>query len=461
MTTILPVILAGGSGTRLWPVSREALPKHLAQLIGPDTLLQRTARRLLRHAAASHLITVAAQAQDLLIRRQYAAIDPALNQHRLIEPIGRNTAAAIALAALYAADHMTPQAVLWVCPSDHLISDADALAAAVEQAVPVALAGDLVTFGISPTRPETGYGYIRTGAPLPGRTTARRVERFVEKPERAAAEAMLAAGGHYWNSGMFMFRADRILAELAQHAGEILSATEAALAAAERVEGATLPPLELYRRIPSSPIDKAVMERATRLAVVPCDPGWTDLGSWHAIWEQLPKDGAGNAVVGDVLLEDVSGCLIQAGHRLVACAGVRDLAVIETEDALLVADRSIGEPIKALVAQLKAVARSEAVHPALRQQAWGSSRTLCEGEDFTVRELMLLPGAELAASSALPGHWSILAGTGQLEQAGADQPLVASQCLSLPAGHYRLRNSGSQPLRVVEVSLGVAPAAVA
>ena len=312
MTAILPVILAGGAGTRLWPVSRETMPKHLADIIGDESLLQLTARRVMAEAEPDGLITVAARHQDLLVRRQLETIDPALARHRLLEPVGRNTAAAIALAALHAHEKFGGDAVLWVCPSDHLISDQQALSAALKHALPVAAGGDLLTFGIEPTRPETGYGYIaglptgEAGAPAGvDKTPVRRVQRFVEKPDLETAEAMLAEGGYLWNSGMFLFRADRIIEELGAHEPAILKATETAFQASRPEEdGSLCPPLDLYQKIPSMPIDKAVMERAERIAVVPCDPGWTDLGSWHAIWEIAAKDGDGNATRGDVLLHD-------------------------------------------------------------------------------------------------------------------------------------------------------------
>ena len=244
MTAIVPVILAGGAGTRLWPISRETMPKHLAPIIGEESLLQLTARRLIGDAMPERLIVVAAEHQDLLIHRQLDAVDPALACHRLLEPRGRNTAAAIALAALYASRTFGSDAILWVCPSDHLIKKEDVLSQALSQALPAAEAGDLLTFGIEPTRPETGYGYIRTGRPVADGSSARKVERFVEKPDLATAEAMLKAGGHVWNSGMFLFRADRILDELGAHEPSILNATRIAFnEAGSNEDGCLLPPL--------------------------------------------------------------------------------------------------------------------------------------------------------------------------------------------------------------------------
>jgi mannose-1-phosphate guanylyltransferase/mannose-6-phosphate isomerase len=438
------------------------MPKHLAPLVGRESLLQLTARRLLALAPAERLIVVAAKNQDLLIRTQLAAIDPDLAKHRLLEPAGRNTAAAIALAALEAKRLFGPEAVLWVCPSDHLMRDEAALARAVEQALPAAAAGDLVTFGIDPTRPETGYGYIRAGAPLGDGAAVRRVERFVEKPELRAAEAMLREGGYYWNSGMFLFRADRILEELARHEPEIATTTEAAFRAATvGADGGLEPPDGPYRAIPSQPIDKAVMERAERIAVVVCDPAWTDLGSWHAIWEESEKDEAGNAGRGDVLLHDTRDCLIHAGDRLVACAGLRDLAVIETRDAVLIADRRSSEPIKLLVGRLNQDQRSEAIHHTVSDHAWGRSLVLEEDEACRIRRLELAPGARLEGklAEAAAIRWTVTAG--RLMVAEGEQVLAldaGDSADSVEGSSYRLSNPATDgTAKVIEITLKSIP----
>ena len=454
MTAILPVILAGGAGTRLWPVSRETMPKHLADVIGEESLLQLTAKRLMAEAPADRLITVAAMHQDLLIRRQLEAIHPALAANRLLEPVGRNTAAAIALAALHAEKTFGGEAVLWVCPSDHLIQDEAALSAAVKHALPAAAAGDLLTFGIQPTRPETGYGYIRTGSPVSENSAVRQVERFVEKPDLRTAEAMLAEGGYLWNSGMFLFRADRIIEELAEHEPLILKATEAAFAGVRKSgDGSFRTSLDLYERIPSMPIDKAVMERASRIAVVPCDPDWTDLGSWHAIWEQSTKDGNGNAARGDVLLHDAKNCLVHAASRLVTCAGVQDLAVIETGDAVLVVDRNRSEPVKALVADLNAAGRNETQQHRTLDQVWGRAALLDSDRDAELRKLEILPGRmiENVEGPELDLHWLVLAGSVDFERSDEQARLEAGDSADLAAGTaYRLHNKGAAPARLLE-----------
>ena len=263
VTPLIPVILAGGAGTRLWPVSRGTRPKHLARLIGDESLLQQAARRAVARVAPEHVVTVGAQAQDFLIRHQLTAVAPGLGAHRLLEPIGRNTAAAIALAALYTMQRFSPAAAIWVCPSDHLVANPAALYGALDAALPAAAAGHLVTFGITPTRPETGYGYIRIGMAIAASPQVLAVRRFVEKPQRAAAEAMIAEGGYLWNSGMFLFRADRILAELGAHAPQILEGVEHAFAALRAMPGGGFEvPEDRYAAVPAAPIDKAVMEHA-------------------------------------------------------------------------------------------------------------------------------------------------------------------------------------------------------
>jgi mannose-1-phosphate guanylyltransferase/mannose-6-phosphate isomerase len=456
---VVPVILLGGAGTRLWPISRATLPKPLGPLIGDETLLQQTARRMLACAAPERVMTVGARSLDFLVRRQLAEVAPELGAHRLLEPCGRNTAAAIALAALHAGDRFAPDAVLWVCPSDHLVADPAVLHRALEQALPAAEAGELVTFGITPTRPDTGYGYIRAGAPLPAAAALRRVARFVEKPERAVAETLLAEGDCYWNSGIFLLRADRILAELGTHAPDILNAVERAYAALREVPGggAFEVPQEAYAAVPAAPIDKAVMERAARIAVLPCDPGWSDIGSWQALWEQLPQDAAGNAVQGQAFVDASADCLIHAESRLVACAGVRDLAVVETPDAVLVSDRRDVDAGRRLVALLEQAGRAEASAHAEEQRPWGSFRVLHEGPGFKVKEIVVAPGGRLSLQSHehRAEHWVVVAGTARVTVDDDVITLEPNQSVHVPLGaRHRMENPGAAPMRLIEVQCG-------
>lgn len=457
-SALVPVILAGGIGTRLWPISRETLPKHLARLAGDESLLQQTARRVMALAPPAQVVTVGAKAQDFLVARQLSEVDSELSRHRLLEPVGRNTAAAIALAALYVRAHLDPDAVLWVCPSDHLIRSPAVLEAAVARAVPIAVAGELVTFGITPTRAETALGYIRASEPLAAGSEVLAVTRFVEKPPQAAAQAMLEAGDHFWNSGMFVFRADRILAELERHAPDIKHAVVAAYAALEEAPGGGWQvPLGLYQAVPQLPIDRAVMERAERMALVPCDPGWSDLGSWQALWEEQPKDTEGNVARGDVVLDNARDCLVLAERRLVACAGVRDLAVVETDDVVLVADRARSEAIRGLVTSLKAAGRSEAGAHAEEQRPWGSFKVLHEGPGWKVKEIVVVPGGRLSLQSHRhrAEHWVVVAGTARITVDDDVLELGPNQSVHIPLGaKHRMENPGEEPMHLIEVQCG-------
>ncbi|MFO1071742.1 MAG: mannose-1-phosphate guanylyltransferase/mannose-6-phosphate isomerase [Geminicoccaceae bacterium] len=456
--SLVPTILAGGSGTRLWPVSRAAFPKHLVELFGEESLLQTTVRRALRTAAPERVMTVAAAGQGVLIRRQLAALDPKLLDHLLLEPSARNTAAAVALAALHAAAAFGPESILWVCPSDHLMQDGEALLAALSRAVAAAEAGWLVTFGIAPSRPETGFGWIAPAEAVEGSAGAFRVARFVEKPDRAVAELLLAGGDHLWNSGMFVFRADRMLAELARWAPDILEATRAACP--EPAGLATVGPVAAaYAQVRSQPIDKAVMERSDHVAVVPVDPRWSDVGSWHAIWELMDKDEAGNARQGDTIAVAARDNLIRSERRVVALAGVSNLAVIETADAILVADRESSDAVRAVVEVLVKAGRKEAVTHAREVRPWGGFTVLHEGPGFKVKEVVVDPRGRLTLQQH-PGRdetWVIVAGTATVERDGVRHELAAGQSITVPRGvSHRLSNPGAEPLRLIEIGQGEA-----
>jgi mannose-1-phosphate guanylyltransferase/mannose-6-phosphate isomerase len=453
--TLVPTILAGGSGTRLWPVSRAAFPKHLVELFGEESLLQTTVRRALRTAPAERVMTVAAAGQAVLIRRQLGALDPALLGHLLLEPSARNTAAAVALAALHAKAAFGGDAVLWVCPSDHLMLDQASLYASLRRAAAAAAKGWLVTFGIAPSRPETGFGWIAPAEPLPDAPGVFRVERFIEKPPREIAEGLLAEGRSLWNSGMFVFRADRMIEELERFAPDILAATRAACP--ESAEAALDAPA--YGRIRSQPIDKAVMERSARVAVVPSDPKWSDVGSWHAIWELMEKDAAGNARQGDTLAVEARDNLIRSERRVVALAGVSNLAVIETADAVLVANRQNSDAVRAVVDALVKSGRKEAVTHAREMRPWGQFTVLHEGPGFKVKEVVVDPNGRLTCQYH-PGRdetWVVVEGTALVELDGETHRLAAGQSICVPRNvKHRLANPDGARLKLIEIGHGEA-----
>jgi mannose-1-phosphate guanylyltransferase len=345
-TRIVPVILSGGSGTRLWPMSRPESPKQLLALTAEETMLQLTAQRTLDPARFDPPVIVANAAHADAIEAQLARVG-IVPQALILEPIARNTAPAIALAALAA----VPSSVLLVMPSDHVIADLAAFHASVEAALPFADDGWLVTFGIAPDAPETGYGYIQTGEVIGG--GVHRVARFVEKPDRATAEVMLSAGGHAWNGGIFLFRADIFLGALAVHAPDMLAATQTAMADAERVGKRIHPAIESFARSPSDSIDYAVMEKAERVAVVPVSMGWSDLGSWDALHALSDCDDADNACHGDAIVIDSRNCLVRSDGPRIALVGVEDLIVVASGNDILILPRGRSQDVRKVTEHLK------------------------------------------------------------------------------------------------------------
>jgi mannose-1-phosphate guanylyltransferase / mannose-6-phosphate isomerase len=453
---LLPVILSGGAGTRLWPLSRELYPKQLLPLVSERTLLQDTALRLEGLPAGSPVV-VCNEAHRFLVAEQLRqiAVDPLAI---LLEPIARNTAPAIALAALAARAASDIDPVLLVLPADHVIKNVAAFQAAVLAALPVAEAGQLVTFGIVPQSPETGYGYIqRAAAPLADHTAAYPVAAFVEKPDLERARQFIAAGDHYWNSGMFMFRARRYLTELEQYAPEIAKTCQAALADAKSDLDFARIDIKSFKNCPSDSIDYAVMEKTRDAVVVPLDAGWSDVGSWSALHAASAADARGNVVRGDVLLEDATNSYVFAESRLVAAVGIQDCVIVETKDAVLVVPQSRVQDVKKLVEQLKAAKRSE--HSLHREvfRPWGSYDSIAQGDRFQVKCLKVKPGAEMSLQMHhhRAEHWIVVSGTARITRGEEVFLLEENQSTYIPIGaKHRIENPGKIPLHMIEVQSG-------
>jgi mannose-1-phosphate guanylyltransferase/mannose-6-phosphate isomerase len=448
MTTLTPVVLSGGSGTRLWPLSRELYPKQLLKLVGPNTMLQDTVLRLAGLDAAppvvvcneSHRFLVAEQLRQLSIKPR--AI--------ILEPVGRNTAPAIALAA----DAAAPDALILVLPADHVIRDVEAFQDAIRRALPAAEAGRLVTFGIVPNAAETGYGYIRRGA-ADGK--AYRIAQFVEKPDAARAAQFLASGEYYWNSGMFLFKASRYLEELQKFAPDIAQAALAGVQKAQPDLDFTRIDKAAFEACRSESIDYAVMEKTADAVVVPLDAGWSDVGSWAALHDASDADAQGNVMLGDVVVEDTSGCLLHSESRLVTAVGLRDHIVVETKDAVLVAPKDRVQDVKRLVARLKAEGRYE--HSLHREvfRPWGSYDSIDTGDRFQVKRLMIKAGAVLSLQlhHHRAEHWIVVAGTAEITRGEDVFLLEENQSTYIPLGvKHRIHNPGKIPLHIIEVQSG-------
>lgn len=450
--TLLPVIMAGGSGTRLWPLSRELYPKQFLALTGGNSLLQNTLERLKGLATAKPLI-ICNEAHRFLVAEQLRQ-KAALDRNILLEPRARNTAPAVALAALQAR-LAGEDPLLLVLAADHVVLDVQAFHTAVDKAIPYAQAGDLVTFGVVARTPETGYGYIRRGAALG--EGAFRVDKFVEKPQRAQAEEYIKSGAFDWNSGMFLFKASRFLEELAAHRPDILTACEKAFAGVSHDLDFIRIDAEAFGACPEDSIDYAVMEKTQRAVVVPMDVGWSDIGAFAAVWETLPKDENGNVLRGDVLCHDSHNNLLFSENAMVAAVGVDDLIVIQTKDAVLVSARERAQEVKQIVNQLKQAGRSE--HQLHREvhRPWGKYDSVDSGHRYQVKRITVLPGAKLSVQMHhhRSEHWIVVSGTARVTVDGVDKLLTENESVYLPVGAvHALENPGKLPLELIEVQVG-------
>lgn len=450
---ILPVILSGGSGTRLWPVSRASFPKQLWPLMSDHSLIQDTVLRAVGDRFAPPMLVCNDEHRFLVAEHLRAA---GISGARIVlEPAPRNSAPAIAAAALMAAEQ-GPGQVVWMMAADAYVGDVAALHQVLDRAVPAARSGAIVTFGMKPTTAETGYGYIEFGRALDSTQGVLEVVRFIEKPDAETAAAMVASQRYLWNSGMFVFTAESLIQELSAHAPQVLEAVQAAV----RDRRTDLDFIRLgaaFADSPSISLDYAVAERTTRAAVVPADLGWSDIGNWTSLWEIQDKDARGNVADGDTILENTDNCYVRSDGILTAVVGLRDTVVVVTKDAVLAMDRAHGQDVKNLVDRLKSTGRREAVAHKLTYRPWGSYESLIEGHRFQVKQISVKPGGKLSLQKHLhrAEHWVVVTGTAQITCNDQTRLLQENEGTYIPPGAaHRLENPGKIPLILIEVQSG-------
>lgn len=453
---LIPTILCGGAGSRLWPVSRELHPKPFIRLADGQSLLQKAWLRGVALPSVVETFTVTNRELFFKTEDEYREIGEqykdVINNY-ILEPFGRNTAPAIAAAALQVAASHGENALLLVLAADHLIADQSAFTHAVTQAMQLAVQGKLVTFGIQPNAPETGYGYIEANG--------NEVLRFVEKPSLAKAQEYLTSGRYLWNSGMFCFSSGAILREMQQYCPAILNATRACLDQSRRAQGENQTQVDLeqksFGRVPDDSIDYAVMEKSKNVAVVPCNIGWSDIGSWNALGELTAPDAQGNRIEGEVILHDVSNCYIQSNQRIVGGVGISNLIVIDTPDAVLVADRSRAQDVKHLYASLKAQGHeTHKLHKTVHRP-WGIYTVLEEGPRFKIKRIEVKPGASLSLQMHhhRSEHWVVVSGMAKVVNGDQELLINTDESTYIPAGHkHRLENPGVVDLVMIEVQSG-------
>jgi mannose-1-phosphate guanylyltransferase/mannose-6-phosphate isomerase len=449
---VIPVILSGGAGTRLWPLSREMYPKQLLALTSKQTMLQDTAARLAKIAGSMPPIVVCNEAHRFTVAEQMRAMERHTSAI-LLEPAGRNTAPAVALAALKGLD-INPDATLIVAPADHVIRDVHKFAQAADIAVSLAQEDKLITFGIVAHAPETGYGYIRRGD---GAGPAYPVAQFIEKPQIDLAVQFVASGDYYWNSGMFVFKASRYLSELRSFAPDILEACTAAYQAAKadldfvRIDKAE------FIKCRSESIDYAVMEKTRDALVLPIDVGWSDVGSWSSLFDALPADEEGNVLQGDVLTHDTHDCYVHSTSRLVAAVGMEDHIIVETKDAILVAPKDRVQDVKDLVAKIKKSGRTESALHREVFRPWGSYDSIDSGDRFQVKRLSVKPGGVLSLQMHhhRAEHWIVVQGAARITRNDETFLLAENESTYIPVGAtHRIENPGKVPLHIIEVQSG-------
>jgi len=453
---LIPLILSGGSGTRLWPVSREAHPKPFIKLADGRSLLQKTLDRLAPLEGIPEVITITNRDHFFVTRDEYAAGGTAHKHFFVLEPHARNTAPAVVCGALAAIARHGPEVTLLVLPADHLVDDVQSFATTVREAEQLAGAGLLVTYGIRPTYPETGFGYIERGEPIVG-TVGYRVARFTEKPSTEIAAAMLESGRYYWNSGMFCFRAATLLEEMGAHAPQVLDGAKACWEAAQIKDDRGDLPQEQFAVIPDISIDYAVMEKSNRVAVVPARFAWSDVGSWKAVSDLVAADDAGNRAQGESLFVDSRNCYVQSSGRMVAAVGVDNLMIVDTPDALLVAHSDHLQDVKKVAQRLKlANHETHKLHRTVLRP-WGTYTVLEEGPGFKIKRIVVKPGASLSLQMHYhrSEHWVVVSGTAMVVNGDQELMVRTNESTFIRAGHkHRLANPGKVDLVMIEVQSG-------
>ncbi len=453
---LIPLILSGGSGTRLWPVSREAYPKPFIKLPDGDSLLQKTLRRLAALGDVGEVITVTNRDHFFATQDEYTRAQLPFKHFFVLEPCARNTAPAVAVGALAALSRHGPDAILLVLPADHLVPDTDAFAQTVAEAAALAQDGALVTFGIKPTYPETGFGYIERGAAING-SNGFRVARFTEKPDLETARKMFESGKFYWNSGMFCFRATALLEELERHAGSIAAGANQCWDTVAISTDHIHLSAEIFSRIPDISLDYALMEKSSQVAVVPASFSWSDVGSWKAVSELVPQDAEGNRARGPAVFVGSHNCYVQSDARMVAAVGLDGIVIVDTPDALLVADHAHVQDVKKVAQQLKLAKHDTYLLHKTVVRPWGTYTVLEEGHGFKIKRIVVKPQAALSLQMHYhrSEHWIVVSGTAKVVNGEQELLVRTNESTFIPAGHrHRLENPGKVDLVMIEVQSG-------
>lgn len=456
MPQIIPVILCGGSGTRLWPLSRENSPKQFLPIYDETPLLQNTIDRALKcsNAKAEQVITVTGDNIKKQTLFQYADFEPDAVNHLLAEPMARNTAPAVAYAAMHAQKNFGDDAILWVLPADHFVKDMGALKSALMEAVEAAKQGHLVTFGMQPDRAETGYGYIRAGEKISGDGRTCHIDQFVEKPDLETAQQYMESGDFLWNSGMFVFSVKTIIESYDKHCPAIMEPIRNSYG---RLMGSKTIHPEVYANLPSMPFDIAIMEKTDKAAVIPCNIGWSDVGTWESVWEIKEKNKDGNVLEGRVSAVNTKDCLIRSSSMLVATIGVQNLAIIENGDSILIADKTDSMSMKTLVTALKNEKAPETIDPTSERRPWGNFRVVSQGEGYKIKETTVDPKQMM--SLQMHSHRSelvtVLEGTARIQLEDEFHTITEKESFFIPAKMvHRIENPTNKPLRYIEVQSG-------